>query len=367
MSNPVKTLGLGMIGCGGFAEFTLGIFADMPELRIAALTDRNAARAEQMAQRYHAPVLADDMAVIGDPSVDLVVIATPPAFHGPQTLAALRAGKHVFVEKPLATSLDEANAILEALRQAPQLRLGINYILRWVPLYDTLRALVASDLLGGITYMSLENHASNEALGDEHWFWDRSLSGGIFVEHGVHFFDLCNNLVGTPTRRVEAVAHQSGHRQDRVLSTVEYANGTLASFYHGFDRRAVIERTTLHLTFERGQVMAYGWIPDRLEVECMALGDVEEFSRSLSAVLGAAVETVHAPAPPGVPGGTAGVLARATVTRPDRTADYGHGVRAGIADLVRAILDPAHLMRVPPQDAYNSVKLALDSQAALQT
>jgi predicted dehydrogenase len=353
-----------MVGCGGFGAFTLAVYTSMPDLCVVAVTDVDAAARAAAAERCRARAYPDLESLLADPAVDLVVIATPPWLHGPQALAAAEAGRHLFVEKPLATDQATAERLLVAVVERG-LRLSVDYVLRHVPLYRTLCALTERGLLGAVTHISLENHASNEALHPGHWFWDRTQSGGIFVEHGVHFFDLAGKLAGSQPALVSGCAHtMADGRQNRVQASVGYANGVLASFYHAFDRPAVLERTALRVTMERGSASAFGWIPEQLDV----VGVVSADRRGeLAELLGAELVVVDTPAPPGISGGTPGTLVRAALRRPDRTADYADAVRAGMADLVRAIRDPRYTTAVTLQDVFESLRLALAAQQAVDT
>jgi len=357
-----EPLGLGIVGCGDFGLFSSDVYASMPQVRIVAVTDTDITRRTTAASRYNARAYTALSELLADPHVKIVVIATPPWLHGPQAIATVNAGKHIFVEKPLATTRGDADA-LQTLVQSSKLRLGIDYVLRHVPLYDMLRRVVKSGLLGNITYTSLENNASNEALHSQHWFWDRSRSGGIFVEHGVHFFDLCTQLIGSQPVEVSGYAHTGiDGRQDRVLAVVRYANGVLANFYHAFDRFAILEHTVLHVVMERGSATAYGWIPQRLEVE----GTLPPHHyTALAELLGTELELSEVPAPAGVTGSTSGTLARATLLRADRASDYANAVRAGMADFVHSIQEPEYTPEVTLHDAYTSLRLALTAQTSI--
>jgi predicted dehydrogenase len=359
-----EPLGLGIIGYGSFGAFTADVYASMSQLRIVAVTDTDAKRREAAAARYHALSYTDETLLLADPRVDLVAIATPPWLHGAQAIAAVRAGKHIFIEKPLATTREESEALLMEV-QSRGLRLGIDYVLRYVPLYATLHALITSNLLGAVSYMALENNASNEALHPRHWFWDRTRSGGIFVEHGVHFFDLCTFLSGSHPQTIAGSAYTaSDGRQERVLAMVRYSSGALATFYHAFDRPAILERTVLRVVMERGIATAHGWIPERLDVEGAV---APEQYGPLATLLGTELEISEIPAPQGITGGTAGTLVRATLRRKDRTVDYVEAVRAGMTDFVRSIREPSYTPVVTMQDAYNSLLLALSAQASADT
>ena len=102
-------MGIGLAGVGGFGRFCLDAFAGMPECAVVAAADVDPARA-QTAAAFGARVYTRFEDLLADPGVDIVAINTPPHLHASMALGAARAGKHLFVEKPLATSLDDARA-----------------------------------------------------------------------------------------------------------------------------------------------------------------------------------------------------------------------------------------------------------------
>ena len=122
----------------------------------------------------------------------------------PQAMAALRAGKHVICEKPLAMTVAQADEMIAEAHRHDRL-LVANLMQRYNPVSDAVGRLVEAKVLGEPLHGSFENYASDENLGPGHWFWDRSKSGGIFIEHGVHFFDLFAGWLG-PGRVVAAAA-----------------------------------------------------------------------------------------------------------------------------------------------------------------
>ncbi|GER90986.1 hypothetical protein KDW_51480 [Dictyobacter vulcani] len=358
----MQPLGLGIVGYGGFGEFTAKAYAHMPQVRIVAITDVDATRRNAAASTYHATAYETYEQLLADPAVEIVVINTPPWLHAAQAQQAALAGKHIFLEKPLAIDLAEADNLL-AILQERQVHLGIDYVLRHVPIYNILQQLTSSKLLGEITYLRLENVASNEALHGDHWFWKRQYSGGIFIEHGVHFFDLCNQLSQSLPGDISAYAHTgSDGRQDRVMANVAYNNGILASFYHAFDRPAILEQTVLHVTMEHGTAVVTGWIPDRLEIE----GTLSrERYDELSNLLGVELKVTSVPAPEGITGATAGELVMAQVTREDRTADYTQAVTIGLSEFIHSIQDHNYQPQVSLQDSYSSFRLAYRAQQSI--
>src|SRR6201999_2560602 len=127
--------------------------------------------------------------------VDIVYIATPPFLHFDQARQALEAGKHVICEKPLALTTSQADELISIAHRKQRL-LVANLMQRYNPLFNLVGQLIERKLLGELLHGYFENYASDENLPPEHWFWDPTKSGGIFIEHGVHFFDMFAGWLG---------------------------------------------------------------------------------------------------------------------------------------------------------------------------
>jgi len=214
-------LGIGVIGCGGFGLFALQQFVQVPGVQVVAMaaTARPAARAA--AQRYGLDDLLEIDMLLAAPAVDLVYIATPPFLHYEQSKAALLAGKHVICEKPLALTVEQADELL-ALAQRHDLLLVANLMQRYNPLYDAVAAVIDRRPLGELLHGYFENYASDENLPPGHWFWDLERSGGIFVEHGVHFFDMVAGWLGDGEVVSALQSRRADGCEDQVQCTVRY-------------------------------------------------------------------------------------------------------------------------------------------------
>ena len=344
-----RPLGIGVAGAGRFAAFCVDAFADLPEARVVAVMDADRTRAEAIAPSGTATYVDLD-ALLDDPAVDLVHIATPPSLHGPFAERAAEHGKHVFLEKPLATTLDAAHAALAAVERAG-VQLSIDYVLRHHPLHRQVIELTRSGALGGLQHFALENFASSQSLPPEHWFWDPAISGGIHVEHGVHFIDLCLALAGRePDRVAGGIQLRPDGRADRASAWLRFGEAMAATFYHSFNRTASTERTTIRLAYERGSLAIEGWIPTRLVME----GSVREGAReTLRGLFGDGLHTVEGAADePGF------VRVEATAEVPDRQGEYRLAVRAGMRNLVAAIHGTAPL-QVTPGDGLRSLEIAI--------
>jgi predicted dehydrogenase len=341
------------------------------------VADRDRGRADALAA-VHRVEPCEPERLLADQRVSVVAIATPPAAHARLALAALRSGRHVFCEKPLATRLEDATEVLAAAQATGAPRLTVDYPLRRNPLYALVGRLQQA-VLGPPRQFALENLASDERLDAGHWFWDREVSGGIPVEHGVHFFDAAAWLLGSQPELVQALeAARPDGRVDTVLATARHPGGATASYAHSFARpeRAESQWTTLDWD-ELASGRLYGWIPVELEL------DIRTDGAGLAAVQALTTDQQAALAVPGYrPSGAERItLELASRGQPGRwdlhlratlggqaskPRVYRESVRAGLADLLAAITAGA-TPTVTPADAWTSLATALAAQESAAT
>jgi predicted dehydrogenase len=255
-------LGIGVVGAGGFARFLADAVGDLPDVRVVAVADSDARRAADLATAAGARAVPCWEDLLTDPEVAVVAIMTPPSSHAAIARAALEAGRHVFCEKPLATDPSAAADVLRAAERSGRV-LVVDHVLRYNPILRALARLQGS-LLGPLQRFAFENDASDEDLGADHWFWEPRTSGGIFVEHGVHFFDAAHLLAGTLPDAVQAMStSREDGTVDLVSATPRHPGGLLAGFTHGFSHAHRCERQLMRLDYGTAEVRVEGWIPVR--------------------------------------------------------------------------------------------------------
>src|SRR5690606_32150980 len=104
-----------------------------------------------------------------------------------------------------------------------------------------------------------------------HWFWNPQKSGGIFIEHGVHFFDLLASWLGPSTvLAAQRTLRPVSDIEEQVQCTVQYGNSVLMNFYHGFHQPGRLDRQELKLVFERGELTLQGWVPTQVRIRALA-------------------------------------------------------------------------------------------------
>jgi predicted dehydrogenase len=362
--HPDGTLGLGLLGCGTFGRFCLREFSTMPGLRAAAVADTIADAAQRTGAEFNLPVCADNHELAAREDVHIIHIATPPSTHHDLALAALQAGKHVLCEKPLATALDDAHRMIEAARSVNRF-LAVNLIMRYDPLNQAVSNILESGVLGAPLHAFFENYAGDTPLGPDHWFWKPAVSGGIFIEHGVHFFDLFRMWFG-PGEVVAAEQLRrpdSGGLVDQVQCTVRHG-GVLANFYHGFHQSSRMESQEARIVCERGTIRLFEWVPTRIEIDLLATRP--DLDAAATLVPHAEVEELAL-----FEDDDREVLARHKTfpadgrfrirghTGMEKQALYGHVVRSLLADQIESIENPGHHRLVSEDNGLTSLEAAI--------
>ena len=228
--------GLGLVGCGAFGRFCVKAYHELAGVRLVAVADTVRPAADAFAREFGVEAHYDARKLIQRADVDIVHIATPPSTHYKLAMQCAAAGKHVLCEKPLATTVADGRKMIRAAAGARTI-MPVNFIMRYNRVARTVGEIIRAGVLGELISVRLTNCAADTNLPPTHWFWDRRVSGGIFVEHSVHFFDLHRSWLGVG--RVMSAMTASRPRtgqQDRVLCTTVYEGGAIVSQYHGFDQ-----------------------------------------------------------------------------------------------------------------------------------
>ena len=359
-------LTIGILGAGAFAGFAARAFGAAPGVKIVAVTDIDKGAAARMGAELGLTVYDDAEGMLADDRVRLVYIGTPPFLHFEQTKQALLAGKHVICEKPAALRASEARE-LAALARSRRLVYAVNLMQRHNPLFGQVREIMQENILGEFRHGFFENYASDENLGPGHWFWDASRSGGIFIEHGVHFFDLFAGWLGEG--RVagaweweRASGGQGGGMQnggvqvgagqkifDRVQASVQYPGG-MVNFYHGFDQPRVLDRQEMRLQFQKGDLTLHEWVPVSMNLRGVLqkgqLGRLQE-------ILGEFRMIRH----DRLPGGEDHVSLEVK-NGLGKQGLYRQLLTAMIIDQGRRIRDPEHVPVIDEQNGVRSLEMA---------
>lgn len=227
----------GILGCGEVTEVKSGPgFQKAENSQLVAVMRRNGALAADYATRHGVPRWYDDaQALINDPEVDAVYVATPPGSHKPLALLCAAAGKPCYVEKPMALNHAESLEMIAAFKQAG-VPLFTAYYRRAMPRFVKIRELIEGGAIGGVRYVNLALHqppaAEDLDPATQPWRVDPAVAGGgRFVDMGSHQLDFFDALFG-PIIDVAgfAVSRLPGAKvEDTVSASFRFASGVVGS------------------------------------------------------------------------------------------------------------------------------------------
>ena len=193
---------IGIIGCGKIAQVRhIPEYAGHPQARLAGFYDLNQERARELAKKWGGKAYSSWEEMLADPGIDAVSVCVANNAHAQLSIAALRAGKHVLCEKPMATTLADCEAMVAAARESGKfLMIGQNQ--RLTKAHQKARELVENGTLGKIlTFRTTFGHGGPETWsvdpGKNTWFFDKSKAAmGAMADLGIHKTDLIQYLLG---------------------------------------------------------------------------------------------------------------------------------------------------------------------------
>lgn len=229
-ASRAEPLRLGIVGCGFVAEQRhLPTLRRLPEIQVEALADVDLERCRRVAARFGVPKsYASARELLDHGRVEAVAVCTPASAHAEPALAALDAGKHVFVEKPLALTLEDAGTLVERAETSSGVTM-VGFNLRWHRLVRQARELLREGRIGRVTAIATrytDERIQQRAL--PAWRYRRELGGGALIEKVIHHFDLWRFLLGDEVDEVFAVG-VDGRGEDQVtMVTGRMRRGALA-------------------------------------------------------------------------------------------------------------------------------------------
>lgn len=268
ISRPSAPVQVGVVGAGNFASLVLLPALSKTGANLHTIASRGGASAAIAARKFGFDfATADENAVLRDEKVNTLFVATRHNSHAPLVIAGLQAGKHVFVEKPLALNREQLDAIGEAAAQAPDQQLLVGFNRRFAPLVQQMKQLAVrrSEPISVIYTVNAGVIPAN------HWTHDPEAGGGRIIGEACHFIDLVRYLVGHPitgiTAQMMGAAPAIRVREDKMSISLQFADGStgVVHYFANGSKQFPKERVEL---FSEGRVLAldnfkhltgYGW------------------------------------------------------------------------------------------------------------
>jgi predicted dehydrogenase len=223
---PVR---VGVVGTGAISQVVhVPIFAEREDVELVAVADADQHKAEALSRRFKIPHVCDADSLIARDDLDAVVLCTPNHLHEEMAIAALEAGKHVFVERPVATTSAGAARVLRAAEKAGRVLVaGMPH--RFRPGVIALRDFIAGGELGDV-YAVRGSWMTRLMPGSRHtWRYDRRAGGGALIDLGVPALDLCMWLVGFPkVKRVSCIASPKSPAVEDAATLMAETEGGIA-------------------------------------------------------------------------------------------------------------------------------------------
>jgi predicted dehydrogenase len=224
---PVDAPALSVIGAGNYAGAVLVPAFAQAGVRLRRIASSGGVTSVHLGRKFgFAQATTDTAALLADEAVDAVVIATRHNTHAEFVLRALAAGKHVFVEKPLALTVEDLQRIGDAAHSAGRVVM-VGFNRRFAPQVQRIQALLA----GAPGPKSFNMTVNAGAIPANHWTQDREVGGGRLVGEGCHFIDLLRFLAGAPIVSHDVVAMDAATR-DSATIVLRFADGSMGTIVY---------------------------------------------------------------------------------------------------------------------------------------
>ncbi|MCA9872531.1 MAG: bi-domain-containing oxidoreductase [Anaerolineales bacterium] len=258
----------GVIGAGNFATVVLLPALAKSGAALQVVASSNGTSAAVAARKFgFAEATSDPRALLENPAVNTVFILTRHNTHGRFTVAALEAGKHVFVEKPLALNREELAQVEAAAAAHPEQQLLVGFNRRFAPLAQQMKQL----LQGRVEPLSIIYTVNAGMIPANHWTQDLTVGGGRIIGEACHFIDFLRFLVGQPIAGVRA--HMMGRApgaavpEDKMSICLDFADGSMGTVHYLANGSKQFPKERVEV-FSQGRILAldnfrtlqgYGW------------------------------------------------------------------------------------------------------------
>jgi UDP-N-acetyl-2-amino-2-deoxyglucuronate dehydrogenase len=246
-------INIAIVGTGSIAPSHInGYLALSDRCNIVALADIYPEKAVSIAKKYNlkTKIVSDYKDLLDDPNIDAVSICTPPYTHAPIAIDFLRAGKHVLVEKPMASSLKECDEMIKAANDSNKI-LSVIAQNRFITPIMRLKHVLDKKLIGKIVHAQVDSFWWRGHSYYDLWWrgtWEKE-GGGCTLNHAVHHIDMLQWMMGMPSEVVAVTSntlHDNSEVEDLSIAILRYDNGRLAQItssvvHHGEEQQLIFQ------------------------------------------------------------------------------------------------------------------------------
>ena len=284
MIKTATSIQWGIIGCGNVTEVKSGpAFNKVANSSLVAVMRRDASLAEDYAKRHAVPKWysnADDL--INDPAINAIYIATPPKQHEEYAIAAMQAGKPVYVEKPMALDLAACRR-MEQVSKETGVKLVVAHYRRALPLFMRVKELLYQQAIGDIRFARISllqpDQSAIIAKTGTNWRVDPALAGaGLFYDLAPHQLDLLIHFLGKPTSTIGLAVNQAGlyTAEDLVVGVAQLPHQVLFNGTWCFTTPQGKEEDLFEIQGSTGS-LRFAVFGHALTIECNGIIKTEKF------------------------------------------------------------------------------------------
>ena len=233
----MEDFGIGLVGAGGMGKSLVLEANQIEGVKVVFVSDLDEDRARSLAEEVNASYTLDYHGLLCDDRIHAVFVASPPFLHATISIDAMNSGKHVFCEKPMATTLKDCDAMIKTAEQN-QVNLGVGLVCRFHATHSKVREIVVSEQLGKPISMHVHRIGGPWQGGSYHtdWRMQREKCGGFLMEVNAHEIDFMRWTCGEIKKVYAAggtyIQHEADYA-DLVVASLNFENGAVGLLHSG--------------------------------------------------------------------------------------------------------------------------------------
>ena len=252
----MERVAIAIVGCGNFGSHMARLIQELEPFRIAGCYDSDWAGADSLAAGLETSTYESFSDCLSDPRLDAVFLATPNHLHCPQAVAAARAGKHIFCEKPMALDVQECHQMMEAATAAG-VKLMVGHKRRLRPQYAKMSQVVRSGRFGRVMAVNINGFYHRDWWS---WWLRRDRGGGLLHASGVHDIDFLRHICGEAGNVFARSPVKTDHRsdfEDQISMLIHFESGAVATLQVSpfSPIRTFRQSFGVHIVLEQGGIL----------------------------------------------------------------------------------------------------------------